>query len=348
MSKMSSFEPTNYDLRAALIFCFHLKKTAAESHRMLVEAYGERALGKSQCFEWFKKFKNGDFDVRNEERGRPPKKFEDADLEALLDEDNTQTQQQLADQLNVTREAISIRLKAMGKIQKVGKWVPHQLNDRQQEARKTTCQILLARYKRKSFLHRIVTGDEKWIYFENPKRIKSWLTPGEPSTSTAKPNRFGQKTMLCVWWDQKGVIYYELLKPRETVNTERYQQQMINLNQALLQKRPIYQERRHKVILLHDNAPSHSAKRTKETIQAFGWEILPHAAYSPDLAPSDYYLFASMGHALAEQRFTSYEDVRKWLSAWFDSKEEEFFWRGIHKLPERWEKCVDTEGQYFE
>jgi len=51
-----------------LIFCYHLKKTAAESHRMLVEAYGEHALGKSQCFEWFKKFKNGDFDVRNEEK----------------------------------------------------------------------------------------------------------------------------------------------------------------------------------------------------------------------------------------------------------------------------------------
>jgi len=72
--------------------------------------------------------------------------------------------QQLADQLNVTREAVSIRLKAMGKIQKVGKWVPHALTERQQENRKTTCEILLARYKRKSFLHRIVTGDEKWIY----------------------------------------------------------------------------------------------------------------------------------------------------------------------------------------
>ena len=68
---MSSFVPTNYDLRTALVFCYHLK-TAAESHRMLVEAYGERALFKTQCFEWFKKFKSGDFDVRNEERGKPP------------------------------------------------------------------------------------------------------------------------------------------------------------------------------------------------------------------------------------------------------------------------------------
>ena len=60
---MSKFVPGNYDLRTALIFCYHLKKTAAESHRMLVEAYSEHALSKSQCFEWFKKFKSGDFDV---------------------------------------------------------------------------------------------------------------------------------------------------------------------------------------------------------------------------------------------------------------------------------------------
>ena len=69
--------------------------------------------------------------MRNEERGKPPKKFEDTDLQALLDEDDVQTQQQLADQLKVTREAISLRLKAMRKIQKVGKWLPHELNERQ-------------------------------------------------------------------------------------------------------------------------------------------------------------------------------------------------------------------------
>ena len=58
---------------------------------------------------------------------------------------------------------------------------------------------------------------------------------------------------------------------------------------------------------------THTAKLVKETIKAFGWEILSHAAYSSDLAPSDYHLFASMEHALAQQRFISYEDVRKWL-----------------------------------
>jgi len=81
---------------------------------------------------------------------------------------------------------------------------------------------------------------------------------------------------------------------------------MINLNQALCEKRPEYiKKRQHKMILLHDNAPSQAAKLIKETIEAFGWEILSHAAYSSDLATSDYHLFASMGYALAQQRFTS-------------------------------------------
>ena len=76
---------------------------------------------------------------------------------------------------------------------------------------------------------------------------------------------------------------------------------MIDLNHASQEKRPDYRRRQHKVIFLHDNAPSHTAKRVKETIETFSWEILVHAAYSPDLTPSDYHLFASLGHALAER-----------------------------------------------
>ncbi|GFX68138.1 mariner Mos1 transposase [Trichonephila clavipes] len=83
---MSNFKPSDHDLRTVLIFCYHLKKNAAESHQMLVEAYGGNALNCAQCYRWFEKFQNGDFDVRNEECGRPTKKFEDAELQALLEE----------------------------------------------------------------------------------------------------------------------------------------------------------------------------------------------------------------------------------------------------------------------
>ncbi|GFY32610.1 mariner Mos1 transposase [Trichonephila clavipes] len=70
-------------------------------------------------------------------------------------------EEHLAEQLNVDQSTVSRRLNAMGKIIKVGRWVPHELTDRQQENRKIVCEMLLAHYKRESHLHRIVTGDEK-------------------------------------------------------------------------------------------------------------------------------------------------------------------------------------------
>jgi len=87
------------------------------------------------------------------------------ELQALLDEDDSQTQKQLAEQLSVNQQTVSNRLREMGKIQKVSRWVPHELNERLMERRNNTCEILFERYRRKSFLHRIVTGNEKWIFF---------------------------------------------------------------------------------------------------------------------------------------------------------------------------------------
>ena len=100
--------------------------------------------------------------------------------------------------------------------------------------------------------------------------------------------------------------------------------------------------------LSYNMAPSHTAKVVKNTLKALNWEILLHPPYSPDLAPSDHYLFASMGHSLTEQRFANFEEVAKWLVEWFALKEKKFFLNCIHDLAERWEKCVESNGQYFE
>ena len=90
-------------------------------------------------------------------------------------------------------------------------------------------EMLQEHHKKKSFLHRIVTGDEKWIHYDNPKSKKLYVKPGQPAKSTAKSNIHGVKVMLFIWWDQKGVLYYELLKPGETINGERYRTQLIRL-----------------------------------------------------------------------------------------------------------------------
>jgi len=93
--------------------------------------------------------------------------YEDAELEPLLDEDSCQTQKEFALTLGVTQQTISYRLKSLGMIQKQGNWIPYELKPRNVERRFFTCEMLLARHKRKSFLHRTVTGDEKWIHYDN-------------------------------------------------------------------------------------------------------------------------------------------------------------------------------------
>lgn len=344
---MSIFVPNKVFLRGVLLHYFIMKKSAAEAHRILVEVYSEHTLAEQTCRKWFARFKAGDFELEDKERPGQPKKFEDKELEALLNEDSSQTLQELSTSLEVDLSTVGKRLKTLGIIQKEGHWVPYELKPRDIERRLLTCELLLQREERKGFLHRIVTGDEKWIHYDNPKRRKSWVKPGQPSTSVAKLNIHGSKLLLCIWWDQRGVIYYELLKPKETITGDRYRLQLMRLSRAMKEKRPEYSERHDKVILLHDNARPHVAKPVQTYLKTLKWEVLPHPPYSPDIAPSDYHLFRSMAHSLSEQKFTSYEECQRWLDSWIASKDEAFFRHGIRTLPERWSKVVESDGQYF-
>ena len=80
-----------------LIYSFNLKKSAAGAHRLPVETYSEAAFSEGSCREWFEKFKDGEFDIEDKERIGRPKVYEDVELEALLDQDSCQTQEEQYD-----------------------------------------------------------------------------------------------------------------------------------------------------------------------------------------------------------------------------------------------------------
>ena len=108
-----------------------------------------------------------------------------------------------------------------------------------------------------------------------------------------------------------GVVYYELLEPKETINADLYSKQLVSLSSALESKRSYTGKGRLKVMLLHGNARLHVAKTTKVTIERLGWEVLPHPAYSPDLAPSDYHLLRSIEHFFKEKTYVDLQSLRK-------------------------------------
>jgi len=94
--------------------------------------HGDTAPTDKSCREWFRRFKNGDFSVEDKPRSRQPKKFEEKEL---LEEDQSQTQEELAESLGVTQQAVSIRLRVMEMIQKQGNWVPYERKSRDVERR---------------------------------------------------------------------------------------------------------------------------------------------------------------------------------------------------------------------
>ena len=102
------------------------------------------------------------------------------------------------------------------------------------------------------------------------------------------------------------------------------------------------------MIQQHDNARSHVAKPVQTYLETLKWEVLIHPPYSPDIAPSDYYLFRSMPHGLADQQFRSYEDIEKWLDSWIASKDKHFYCNGIRALLVRWAKVEANDRQHFQ
>ena len=92
------------------------------------------------------------------------------------------------------------------------------------------------------------------------------VNPENLGPSTSKPNLTLNKRILCIWWDIRGPIHYELLKPNEKLNSEKYCQQLDNLKTAVQEKRPAMFNRKD-IILQHDNARPHAALRTRQKLQ---------------------------------------------------------------------------------
>ena len=101
------------------------------------------------------------------------------------------------------------------------------------------------------------------------------------------------------------------------------------------------------MILLHDNASPHRSKAAKKAIGRLKINVLPHPAYSPDLAPSDFHMLRSLEHWLRGKDFTTAAQATASVQEFFASKKTTFFEHGIRALPERWQMTLDNHGHYF-
>ena len=220
------------------------------------------------------------------------------------------------------------------------------MTDSQKKKRCEIASRLLDRFEEdgEKFLGNLVTGDESWLPLfigETKEKTREWRKPGEDPPLKVKPSRFAKKIMITVFWDSKGLILLEFHD--STIDADSYVETLKKLKKEIRKKRL-----GKNVILQQDNARPHTAKKTKKTIEKFKWELLEHPPYSPDLAPSDYYLFSPLKNYLSGIHYPNQEELEFAVRAWFQKQDLNFFRKGIEKLPKRWKLCQENNGEYFE
>jgi len=75
---------------------------------------------------------------------------------------------------------------------------------------------------------------------------------------------------------------------------------------------------------------------------------VPHPPYSPDLAPSDFFLFPRMKRDLKGKRFQNVEEVREKMTEALKAITLQEFQNCFEQWKKRWDKCIASQGEYSE
>ena len=139
--------------------------------------------------------------------------------------------------------------------------------------------------------------------------------------------------MTSIFWDAKGIVSIDYLRKGQTIKQEYYANLLMQLTKA--------------VLFHQDNAPAHKSVVAMVAVHDCGFELVDHCPYSPDLAPSDYFLFPNMKkpHLTGKQYRTDDEVIHvSAVEDFFKDQDESFYTPGIQSLQHRWNKCVDSRG----
>ena len=262
------------------------------------------------------------------------------------------TKREIADTIGISDERVLYILHEELHMKKLfGKLVPHSLTIQQKLNRKQISQRNLKRFKQNQtdFVRRFITMDETWIYHHDPKLKQErlqWIEAGSSAPKQVKSERSAKKIMASIFWDAKGVLLIDYLEKGKTINSEYYCNLLDQLDKNIREKRPGLQK---KTIIFHqDNARVHTSFLTMVKLNELKYELFEHPPYSPDLAPSDYYLFRNLKQFLRGKRFSSNEEAIAAVEQYFAELPENHYRDGIKLLEDRWNKCVQVEGDYIE
>jgi len=151
--------------------------------------------------------------------------------------------------------------------------------------------------------------------------------------------------MLIAFFDSKGVVHKEFIPPGQTVNAAFYVEVLTRLKKRVARIRP---EIANTWVLLHDNAPSHASLLVREFLAKQTVATLPQPPYSPDLAPTDFFLFPRLKSSLKGHHFGTVENVQAAVTNALKGIPVQDFQASYDAWQNHWQRCIDAQGCYFE
>lgn len=343
--------------KRAVIKYFYLKGfTPKQMKEEMDSTLGDSSPSYSTIKQWVSEFKMGRVSTSDKPRsGRPVEVTTSEMIEKIhkiVLEDRRLKVHEIAETCRMSAERVRNILHNHLNMEKLcARWVPRLLTLDQKLLRKTISTDNLALYRRNpnEFLRRFITVDETWVHHytpENKEQSKQWVGKGEPTPKKAKTILSANKVMATVFWDARGIIYIDYLEKGNTITGQYYAELLQRLKHEVQIKRPHLAKK--KILFHHDNAPAHSSIVAMSKIHELKFELMLHPPYSPDLAPSDYYLFPNLKKWLGGKRFKSNEEVIEAVNEYFEELDESTFKTGITQLEHRYEKCISVDGDYVE
>ncbi|GBL99338.1 Histone-lysine N-methyltransferase SETMAR [Araneus ventricosus] len=179
-------ELSRQQIRKSMNYEFRNKLSASKCHQKMCESLGINTVSYDTIKVWFRKFKAGNFDIEDEPRSGCPIEVDCEQLKHIIDQDRNVSTRTIALDLDVCQKSLVSVLKRINVTFKFNRWVPHELTAKDKCKRKAACLALLRDRRKEKILDRIVTCDEKWVYYNNTSRKRWWSAPGESAGSVAR------------------------------------------------------------------------------------------------------------------------------------------------------------------
>jgi transposase len=118
---------------------------------------------------------------------------------------------------------------------------------------------------------------------------------------------------VTVFWDNHGVIHTDYLEKGKTINGI-YYADLVSQTQKKQQK-----QKNILLWILHNNASIHKCAVAMQEVNDSGLKLFPHPPFSPDIAPSAFYLLQHLKKLLRGKVFDSRDELKCFMSDWFSA-----------------------------